>query len=85
MQIPLQPADIDFIDEIYRGRYPAESGLLPLGTPTKADADRSVAVAKQSVRALRGLLEERKREPRGNGDSPPDSVPPSGAKPSTQA
>ena len=82
LQIPLQPA---------------ESGLLPLGTPTKADADRSVAVAKQSVRALHGLLEERKRKPRGNGGSlpdapgsssasgPPDSVPPSGANPSTQA
>ena len=97
LQIPLQPADIDFIDEIYRGRYPAESGLLPLGTPTKANADRSVAIAKQSVRALHGLLEERKRKPRGNGGSlpdapgsssasgPPDSVPPSGANPSTQA
>ena len=55
---PLQPADIDFMDEIYRGRYPAESGLLPLGTPTKDDADRAVSVAKQTLGALRRLLTE---------------------------
>ena len=56
--IPLQPADIDFMDEIHRGRYPAESGLLPLGTPTKDDADRAVSIAKQTLGALRRLLTE---------------------------
>ena len=45
------------MDEIYRGRYPAESGLLPLGTPTEEDADRSVAIAQRTVRALRESLE----------------------------
>ena len=55
---PLEPADIDFMDEIYRGRYPAESGLLPLGTPTKDDADRAVSVAKRTLGALRRLLTE---------------------------
>ena len=54
----LQPTDIDFMDEIYRGRYPAESGLLPLGTPTKDDADRAVSVAKQTLGALRRSLTE---------------------------
>ena len=57
LQLPLRTADIDLMDEIYRGRYPAESGLLPLGTPTREDADRSVAIAQRTVRALRESLE----------------------------
>lgn len=56
LQLPLRTADIDLMDEIHRGRYPAESGLLPLGTPTREDADRSVAVAQRTVRALRESL-----------------------------
>ena len=45
LPLPLQPDDVDFFDEIYRGRYPAES-----------DADRAVAVAAQTIDALRGML-----------------------------
>ena len=70
---PLQPADVDFMDEIYRGRYPAESGLLPLGTPTSEDAGRAVSVAKQTLRALRLLLTEGAPEPPGEGECAPDS------------
>ena len=55
LQLPLQPADIDLMDEIHRGRYRAESGLLPFGTPTREDADRSVAVAQRAIHALREL------------------------------
>lgn len=55
LPLQLQPEDVDFIDEIYLGRYPAESGLLPLGEPTAADAGRAVALAAQTIRALRGL------------------------------
>ncbi len=52
LELPLRPADIDLMDEICRGRYAAESGLLRLGTRTGEDADRSVAVAQRAVRAL---------------------------------
>ena len=52
----LQPADIDFVDEIYRGRYPAESGLLPLGTPSREEAERAVTLAKNSVREMSAFL-----------------------------
>ncbi len=38
--------DIDFMDSIYRGRYPAEEGLLPLKYPTADDAERAIVVAK---------------------------------------
>ena len=54
--LKLPPADIDFVDEIYRGRYPAESGLLPLGTPTRADAARAVTLARQSVQEMSAFL-----------------------------
>ena len=53
---PLQTADIDFMDAICRGRCPAESGLLPFGTPTIDEADRAVSVARQILRVLRRLL-----------------------------
>lgn len=38
--------DIVYIDSIYRGRDPAEAGLLPLGEPTIAEAQRAVGIAK---------------------------------------
>lgn len=59
LSTPLQPADIDFMDEIYRGRYPAESGLLPLGAPTKDDADRAVSIAKRAVVAIHEMVAKR--------------------------
>ena len=71
LQLPLRTADIDLMDEIYRGRYPAESGLLPLGTPTREDADRSVAVAQRTVRALREVPATSDRTSLGNGGSQP--------------
>ena len=53
LPLPLQADDVDLIDDIYRGRYPAESGLLTLGEPSSADASRAVAVAAQIIGALR--------------------------------
>ena len=73
LQLPLRPADIDLMDEIYRGKYPAESGLLPLGTPTGEDADRSVAVAQRTIRALRELLTTNDQASLGNGGSQSDA------------
>ena len=55
----MSPDDIDFLDEIYRGRYPAESGLLPLGDPTAADAERAVTLANKSLAALHTFLAAR--------------------------
>ena len=37
--------EIAFVDSIYRGRYPGEAGLLPLGDPTQEDAARAVRIA----------------------------------------
>ena len=65
--VKLQPTDVDFIDEIYRGRYPAESGLLPLGTPTREDAERAVALARNSVQEMSAFL--------AAGEQPADDMP----------
>lgn len=48
--------DIDFMDSIYRGRYPAEEGLLPLQSPSKEDAQRAVEVARRFLKQL-GVLQ----------------------------
>jgi HEPN domain-containing protein len=45
VQIDLSDEDVVYIDNIYRSRYPAEAGLLPLGEPSKTDAERAVDMA----------------------------------------
>jgi HEPN domain-containing protein/predicted nucleotidyltransferase len=54
ISIQLQDEEIDFIDSIYKGRYPGEEGLLPLGAPTQKDAKRALQIAKKVVRQLNG-------------------------------
>jgi hypothetical protein len=41
--------EIQYIDSIYRGRYPGEAGLLPLGEPDSKDADKAIAIATNSL------------------------------------
>jgi HEPN domain-containing protein len=41
--------DVDFMDHIYRGRYPADAGLLPLGEPTREDAERALEIVQRRV------------------------------------
>jgi hypothetical protein len=45
VQIDLSDEDVVYIDNIYRSRYPAEAGLLPLGEPSGKDAQRAVGIA----------------------------------------
>jgi len=52
----LSEDDMDFIDSVYRGRYPAEEGLLPTGEPTCEEAERILHAASL---ALKRLLETR--------------------------
>ena len=47
IKINISDEDIVFIDNIYKGRYPAEAGLLPLGEPSEADAQKIVNIAHQ--------------------------------------
>lgn len=50
--IKIEEDDIIFIDSIYRGRYPAEEGLLPLGEPSQEDAQRAVKLAEKILKEL---------------------------------
>lgn len=50
VNIGLNDDDIVFIDNIYRGRYPAEAGLLPLGEPSRQDAQKAVDIAQRSLK-----------------------------------
>jgi HEPN domain-containing protein/predicted nucleotidyltransferase len=45
LRFELEEADIVFMDSIYRGRYPAEAGLLPQGEPDSEAAERAVKIA----------------------------------------
>jgi HEPN domain-containing protein/predicted nucleotidyltransferase len=49
VKFDLTDDDIDFMDSIYRGRYPAETGLLPMGEPTKQDAENAVRISQKIV------------------------------------
>jgi HEPN domain-containing protein len=53
IQIDLSDEDVVYIDNIYRSRYPAEAGLLPLGEPSKADAQGAVEIATRILNAAR--------------------------------
>jgi HEPN domain-containing protein len=44
---PLSEDDVLFLDGIYRGRYPVDVGLLPLGSPSKDDAQKAVQLARK--------------------------------------
>jgi HEPN domain-containing protein len=47
IKIGLSDEEIVLIDNIYKGRYPAESGLLPFGEPSESDAEKAVDLAKR--------------------------------------
>jgi len=50
--------EIVFIDSIYRGRYPAEAGLLPLGEPSKTDAEKAVRIANRIFKETQTALKK---------------------------
>jgi len=50
LRFPLDEQDLTLIDAIYRGRYPAEAGLLPMGEPTAEEARTAVGIAEKMVR-----------------------------------
>jgi HEPN domain-containing protein/predicted nucleotidyltransferase len=54
----LTEEEILFIDGIYRGRYPAEEGLLPLGSPGKDDAARALRIAAKVLKKTGAVLKK---------------------------
>lgn len=57
--IGLPEEDVVFLDTIYRGRYPIEAGLLPIGEPTESQARRAVEICDrvtgQAIKNLTGI------------------------------
>lgn len=56
ISINISDDDAVFIDSIYRGRYPAEAGLLPLGEPSGPDAKRVLTIADNTYTTVYKML-----------------------------
>lgn len=56
IKIDLSDEEVVFVDNIYRGRYPAETGLLPLGEPSEAEAQKALAIAKRIFKEVETAL-----------------------------
>ncbi len=54
IRIGLTDEDIVFMDSIYRGRYPAEEGLLPFREPSALDAEKAIHIAGKIVKSPKG-------------------------------
>ena len=54
VRLSLSDEDIVFMDSIYRGRYPAEEGLLPFREPSASDAEKAILICRRVVKAKRG-------------------------------
>ncbi len=59
IHISLSDDDIVFIDSIYKGRYPADIGLLPLGEPDEHDAARATTIATQIVNEMNEYIKQK--------------------------
>lgn len=49
VRLPLSDDETVFIDKIYRGRYPVEAGILPVGEPAEKDGQRAAEIAKKII------------------------------------
>lgn len=49
-EIGLSIDEAVFLNSIYKGRYPTEEGLLPHGEPTREDAEKATASARQVIK-----------------------------------
>ena len=50
IRFPLSDQEIVFLDSIYRGRYPVDEGLLPLGDPSQRDAQEAVSLGRKLLK-----------------------------------
>ena len=57
LSFELSDEEIVFVDSIYRGRYPAETGLLPYGEPSRADAGKAVGIARRIFKEMQSEVE----------------------------
>ena len=53
VRLGLSDEEIFYMDRIYRGRYPAEEGLLPFREPSASDAEKAIHIAGRIVKSKR--------------------------------
>ena len=58
MCLPVKLSELDFLNRVYRFRYPPDIGLLPHGQPTEEDAQKAVKIAKTVVDWTQQILGE---------------------------
>uniref|UniRef100_A0A7C4MMP7 HEPN domain-containing protein n=1 Tax=Desulfatirhabdium butyrativorans TaxID=340467 RepID=A0A7C4MMP7_9BACT len=51
IRLGLKEEEIVFMDGIYRGRYPAEEGLLPFQEPSAFDAEKAIQIAGKIIKS----------------------------------
>lgn len=52
IRLRISDEEVVFVDSIYRGRYPAEVGLLPYGEPSKTDAEKIIKIARRIYKSI---------------------------------
>lgn len=60
ISVNISEDDVVFIDSIYRGRYPADVGLLPLGEPSDLDAQRALSIADNTYNSIQTTIQSTK-------------------------
>lgn len=58
VQVPIALAELDFLNRVYRFRYPPDIGLLPHGQPEREDAQKALTTAEKIMDWVRKYLEE---------------------------
>ena len=53
IRFPLSDEEIVFMDNIYRGRYPVDAGLLPYGEPSQEDAEKAITLADRLLKSAK--------------------------------
>lgn len=57
LQLPASIEELDFLNRVYRSRYPPDVGLLPHGEPTKEDAEKALEIAQRIFAQVGKMLE----------------------------
>jgi HEPN domain-containing protein len=55
-ELPIDTDDAVFLNSVYRVRYPAGLGLLPMGEPTEKDAEKALHIAQKMREWIRKIL-----------------------------
>ncbi len=58
IRLPVELSELDFLNRVYRFRYPPDIGLLPQGQPTQEDAQKALRIARKVMDWIQQTLTE---------------------------